>query len=312
MHSTIKAICISEARGTAKKCIGEAHFITDHGIEGDAHAGSWHRQVSLLSFEKIEEFRKRGADVDFGAFGENIVASGIDFRLLPVGTRLQVGTAVLQMTQIGKECHSHCAIYKSAGDCIMPREGVFAEVIQEGCAKAGDEIRILSYGEDLPWQAAVITLSDKGAAGEREDRSGPAVAERLRAAGYEVTEQILLPDDKRMLQKQLMRLADQRQLDLILTTGGTGFGPRDITPEATLAAADRLVPGIAEAVRAESMRITKRAMLSRAVSVIRGKTLIINLPGSPKACMESMDVFMDTIPHGLGLLRNTVSDCAGS
>lgn len=107
-----------------------------------------------------------------------------------------------------------------------------------------------------------------------------------------------------------MRLCDQRQLDLILTTGGTGCSPRDTTPEATLAVADRNVPGIAEAMRAASLKITPHAMISRAASVIRGKTLIINLPGSPRACMENMDVFMDTIPHAMGLLRNEVHDCA--
>ena len=144
----------------------------------------------------------------------------------------------------------------------------------------------------------------------REDKSGPVIAERLRQNGYEVIEQLLLPDDRARLEKELIRLCDQRQPDLILTTGGTGFSARDITPEATLAVAERQVPGIAEAIRTESMRITKRAMLSRAVSVIRGKTLIVNLPGSPKACMESMDVFLDTIPHGMGLLRGTVHDCA--
>ena len=107
---------------------------------------------------------------------------------------------------------------------------------------------------------------------------------------------MLIPDDERVLKQQLIRLCDQRQLDLILTTGGTGCSPRDITPEATLAVADKNVPGIAEAMRAASMKITPHAMISRAASVIRGKTLIINLPGSPKACMENMDVFMDTIP----------------
>lgn len=156
----------------------------------------------------------------------------------------------------------------------------------------------------------MITLSDKGARGEREDKSGPAIAERLKAAGYDVVEQLLLADDPSALKAQLIRLCDQRQLDLILTTGGTGFSPRDNTPEATLAVATRQVPGIAEAIRAESMKFTKHAMLSRAVSVIRGKTLIINLPGSPKACMESMDVFLDTIPHAMGLMRNEVQDCA--
>lgn len=161
-----------------------------------------------------------------------------------------------------------------------------------------------------PWQAAVITLSDKGARGERTDRSGPAIAQRLTESGYEVLEQLLLADDPAALKEQLIRLCDQRQPDLILTTGGTGFSPRDTTPEATLSVADRQAPGIAEAIRAASLTITRHAMLSRAVSVIRGKTLIINLPGSPKACMESMDVFMDALPHALALLRDEVQDCA--
>ena len=192
----------------------------------------------------------------------------------------------------------------------MPREGVFAKVIHGGVISVGDTMEIEPRETPLPWQAAVITLSDQGAAGMREDKSGPVIAERLRQNGYEVIEQLLLPDDRARLEKELIRLCDQRQPDLILTTGGTGFSARDITPEATLAVAERQVPGIAEAIRTESMRITKRAMLSRAVSVIRGKTLIVNLPGSPKACMESMDVFLDTIPHGMGLLRGTVHDCA--
>ncbi len=160
------------------------------------------------------------------------------------------------------------------------------------------------------WQAAVITLSDKGARGEREDKSGPAIAKRLKDSGYEVTEQLLIADEEELLKQHLVRLCDESKVDLILTTGGTGFGLRDRTPEATLAVAERNAPGIAEAIRAASLSITKHAMLSRAVSVIRGKTLIINLPGSPKACMESMDVFMDAIPHAMGLLRDEVQDCA--
>ncbi len=307
---TVIAICTSPARGTQKRAVKSAFFAADWGIQGDAHAGGWHRQVSLLSADKIEAFNQRGAGVEPGAFGENLVVKGVDFRALPVGTLLRCGDVLLEMTQIGKECHSHCEIYKKMGDCIMPREGVFARVLEPGVIRVGDEMIIAERTVPRPWQAAVITLSDKGARGQREDQSGPAIAQRLKAAGYEVVEQLLLADEPALLRQQLIRLADQRQLDLILTTGGTGFGPRDTTPEATLAVADRNAPGIAEAIRAASMQITPRAMLSRAVSVIRGKTLIINLPGSPKACMESMDVFLDTIPHAMGLLRGQVQDCA--
>ena len=304
------AICTSPARGTQKHQVPAARFTVEWGIEGDAHGGNWHRQVSLLSADKIAAFNARGANVQPGAFGENLVVEGFDFRALPVGTLLRCGDVLLEMTQIGKECHSHCEIFKRMGECIMPTQGVFARVLEPGEIRVGDEMEIQPRTEPRPWQAAVITLSDKGAKGERRDESGPAIANRLTEAGYEVVEQLLLADEAAPLKAQLMRLADQRQLDLILTTGGTGFGPRDITPEATLAVAHRNAPGIAEAMRAASLAITPRAMLSRAASVIRGKTLIINLPGSPKACMECMDVFLDTIPHAMGLLRGAVEDCA--
>jgi TatD DNase family protein len=118
--------------------------VANYGIKGDAHAGNWHRQVSLLSHAKIEGFRARGADVADGAFGENLVVDGIDFSGLPVGTLLVCGDVVMEMTQIGKECHSHCAIFKLMGDCIMPREGVFARVIQGGTIRVGDEMNVRS------------------------------------------------------------------------------------------------------------------------------------------------------------------------
>ncbi|MDO4270167.1 MAG: MOSC domain-containing protein [Eubacteriales bacterium] len=139
---TIKAICISDRRGIQKRPVDRAELIQDFGIENDAHAGKWHRQVSLLSYQRIEEFRARGAQVDFGAFGENLVVDGVDFRSLPVGTVLRVGSAVLQMTQIGKECHQRCAIYQQVGDCIMPREGVFACVLEGGEIRVGDEMYV--------------------------------------------------------------------------------------------------------------------------------------------------------------------------
>ena len=311
-RGTVRAVCISTARGTEKTPVEEGHFLVDFGIEGDAHGGKWHRQVSLLSYDKVEEFNRRGADVKDGAFGENLVVEGLDFRSMAVGTRLYAGTAVLEMTQIGKECHSHCAIYKKMGECIMPREGVFAKVIREGIIRPGDVMEAVPPAADRPFQAAVITLSDKGAKGERKDESGPAAAEMLTEAGYEVVEQLLLPDEPEQLKKQLIRLADGRQVDLILTSGGTGFSLRDQTPEATMAVADRNAPGIAEAIRSRSMEVTDRAMLGRGVSVIRGKTLIINLPGSPKAVRESLGFILGALGHGLGILRGSAGECGRS
>lgn len=305
----ILAICISEKKGVQKSPIDSAVLLKDWGIEGDAHGGKWHRQVSLLSFEKIEDFRAKGADVDFGAFGENLVVEGFDLRQIPVGSRFQIGDVLLELTQIGKECHSHCAIFHAVGDCIMPREGVFTKVLKGGSIKVGDEIQLLPLPDDRPFTAAVITLSDKGAQGEREDKSGPVIQEMLEGAGYSVIETLLLPDGIQPLADQLSRLADQRQVNVIFTTGGTGFSERDLTPEATIEVCDRMANGIAEAMRQYSLTITGRAMLSRAVSGIRKKTLIVNLPGSPKAVKESLEYILPQLDHGLDILRGTGGEC---
>lgn len=136
----IRAICISPGRGTPKSPIDEGEFIAGHGLKGDAHAGDWHRQVSLLALEKIDTFRSRGAEIEDGTFGENLVVEGMDFSYMPEGTILRSGEVVFEITQIGKECHNHCAIYKRVGDCIMPREGIFVKVIHGGTIKTGDEI----------------------------------------------------------------------------------------------------------------------------------------------------------------------------
>lgn len=306
----IIGICISKQRGTQKTQVPEAELLADWGIEGDAHGGKWHRQVSLLSYEKIQEFRERGAEISLGAFGENLIVEGYDFRTLPVGTRFRIGEAVLELSQIGKECHSHCEIYKKTGDCIMPREGVFTEVVTGGHIKTGDEVELLPPKKDRPFTAAVITLSDKGAAGERVDKSGPKAVKMAEAAGFSVKESLLLADDQKTLERHLIRLADQRQIDVVFTTGGTGFSERDRTPEATIAVCDRMANGITDAIRNYSMTITKRAMFSRAVSGIRKKTLIINLPGSPKAVEEALTFLLPELGHGLGILRGTEHECA--
>ena len=310
MQGTVRAVCTSPEKGTEKRPAEKGVFIRDFGIENDAHAGKWHRQVSLLSYDSVQEFNRRGADVKDGDFGENLLVEGIDLKNLPVGTILKAGTVTLRLTQIGKECHSGCAIRERTGDCIMPREGVFAEVLEGGEIRAGDGMSLQMPDPERPFRAAVITLSDKGARGERQDESGPAAAQMLTEAGYEVIETVLLPDEPELLKKELCRLADRRQADLIVTSGGTGFSPRDRTPEATMAVADRNAPGIAEYIRMRSMGITDRAMLSRGVSVIRKNTLIINLPGSPKAVRESLGFILDALSHGLKVLRNSVSECA--
>ena len=163
----------------------------------------------------------------------------------------------------------------------------------------------------MEYTAAVITISDKGARGERVDTSGPSLARMLEAAGYQVIHTAILPDERALIQEELIRCADEKRLSLVLTTGGTGFSPRDVTPEATLAVVERAAPGIPEAMRAESMRITPRGCLSREAAGIRGRTLIVNLPGSEKASRENLNAVLGAIGHGLDMLCSQGSaDCA--
>lgn len=305
----VVAVCISEKKGTAKKNVGECRFIENFGLENDAHAGKWHRQVSLLSHDEVEKFRARGANVADGAFGENLLVKGFDFKSLPVGTLLKCNDVVLEMTQIGKKCHSECAIFHQVGDCIMPREGVFARVLDGGSIKVGDELEIItSYPKKF--RAAIVTASDKGSTGERIDESGKVIKDILENDTYKVVSYALLPDDEDSIYGELVRCADMEKVDVIFTTGGTGMSPRDNTPEATLRAATKNVPGIAEAIRNYSMTITPRAMLSRAVSVMRNKTLIINLPGSPKAVKESLEYILPTLEHGIMIMKGLDGECA--
>jgi len=309
----IIAICTSAEKGTAKQKTERAEFLTDYGIKGDAHAGNWHRQVSLLSFQKIEEFRAKGATVKDGDFGENLIIAGIDLRSLPVGTILKSGEVILQITQIGKECHNHCAIYNVMGDCIMPREGVFAKVIRSGFISEGDEISVnneqLKNNRGRQYRVWIITASDKGFAGEREDVSASVIRRIAEAAGYTITGYTLLADNQADIENELKRICDNNLANLILTTGGTGFSLRDCMPEATMAIAHRSAPGIAEAMRSNSMTITKRAMLSRGAAVIRENTLIINLPGSPKAARENLEFIINELHHGLEILTGNKKEC---
>ena len=298
------AVCISKEKGTQKYRIPEGEFIEEWGLKDDAHAGKWHRQVSLLSYDEVEKFRQRGANVADGAFGENLLVKGFDFKTYPVGTIFKCNDVVLEITQIGKKCHSECEIFHQVGDCIMPREGVFARVLHGGEIHVDDELVV------YPFRAGIITASDKGSRGEREDLSGPTIAELIGQQGYYVCSSKILPDEEEDLYQEMVRLADEEKVDVIFTTGGTGLSPRDNTPEATLRAATTPVPGLAETIRAYSMQITPRAMLSRAVSVMRGQTLIINLPGSPKAVKESLEFLLPSLAHGIRIMKGEAGECA--
>ena len=300
----IVAVCTSAKKSERKKNVGESLLIKDQGLKGDAHAGFAHRQVSLLAEESIAKMTEKGLDVGPGDFAENLTTTGIDLVSLPIGTRLQAGPeAILRVTQIGKECHDRCAIYYQAGDCVMPREGIFAEVLLGGKIRVGDGLEIKNS-----YCFGVITASDKGACGEREDLSGPAVSKILLPWG-DVIDQVIVPDNRTAIAKVLLDMVS-KEVDAIFTTGGTGMSPRDFTPEATLDVVDRLVPGIAEAIRRETAEATAKAMLSRGVAGISGSTLIVNLPGSPKAVAECLAVLTPVLDHALDTVSGRGGECA--
>lgn len=307
MAGQVVAVCTSERKGVRKVNRGTVELQVEHGIVGDAHAGPWHRQVSLLAQESIDSMVAKGLNVGPGDFAENITTTGIELFTLPVGTILKMGPTIVEVTQIGKECHSHCAIYHQAGDCVMPREGIFVRVLSGGTVKVGDPIEVIQAA-----RCAVITASDKGARGERDDESGTVIRELLASINGAVVRYELVPDDKELLKQLLIEAADRDHLDLVVTTGGTGLTPRDVTPDATLEVIDQQVPGMAEAMRAESLKKTPRAMLSRAVVGIRKRTLIVNLPGSPKAVRECLAVLLPVLPHAIETLRGVSGDCGRS
>jgi molybdenum cofactor synthesis domain-containing protein len=301
---TLLHVCISSKKGIAKHEIPSAKLLLDYGMEADAHAGQWHRQVSLLAHTDIEFMRAKGLTLKTGAFGENLVIDGVNTDELGVGSQLRVGPVLLELTQVGKVCHTRCAIYYTTGDCIMPRTGLFARVVEAGEVTAGMPVEIVHRVDRSTLQAAVITVSDRCSAGQTVDTAGPAVAALLSGElGARIAWTKLVPDEVSEIAEAIKDFSERR-VDIILTAGGTGPDVRDVTPEATRKVLDRELPGLAEAMRAASSAKTPNAWLSRAVAGIRRKTLIVNLPGSKKAAVENLEAILPVIPHAVKILRH--------
>lgn len=310
-RGTVVSVNISRIKGENKLPVGSGRLEADSGLAGDAHAGDWHRQVSMLALESIESMRDKGLDVGPGDFAENLTIAGLKLPAIPVGTRINIGAAVLEVTQIGKECHEPCDIYRRAGECVMPGEGIFARVVAGGAVGEGDVVELqVQPREGTECSAAVLTVSDRGHAGSRPDDSGDLLEYLLRDFGATVVSRTVVPDEREMIETALIGFCEEGEVDLVLTSGGTGLGPRDVTPEATREVIEREAPGFAEAIRAASKTDDPRTLLSRAVSGIRGRTLIINLPGSPRACSESFDIIRPALSHGLEVLRGSCGECA--
>lgn len=308
----IEAICVSQRKGERKTPVATATFVVGLGIQGDAHSGNWHRQVSLLDADDIAQVRRVGLpDLAPGAFAENIVVSGVPLAELGLGTRLRLGAGVvLSITQIGKRCHSPCQIYSLTGDCIMPRRGLFAVVEEGGELATGGEATVVQHVPRRTLQAVVLTISDRCSRSESTDTAGPATAallcDGLKAHVFAAE---LLPDERDLISQRLRHYCDGHSIDLVITAGGTGFAPRDVTPEATRDVVERFAPGLDEAMRAASLTKSPHAVLSRGASGIRGSTLIINLPGSQRAALENLSVVLAALPHALAALRGEITDC---
>ncbi|MBN1141220.1 MAG: MOSC domain-containing protein [Deltaproteobacteria bacterium] len=303
---TVVAVNISTEKGTVKHPVPRI-VLDAAGIRGDAHAGSWHRQISLLAQESVEEFNKlspTGRKITSGEFAENILTRGLDLREFAPLDRLMIGAVELEVTQIGKKCHGDsCAIYREVGSCVMPHEGIFTRVIRGGEVRPGDAIRFMPR----PLKIRVLTLSDRASRGEYQDQSGPAVVEELKAffackRWHAEIEAEILPDDETLLEEAL-RAAAAAKTAFVFTTGGTGIGPRDITPEVVTRMADKIVPGVMEGIRVKYGLEKPNALLSRSVAAVSGETVIFTLPGSVKAVQEYLSELTKIMEHMLFMLH---------
>jgi len=297
------AVNISERKGEIKTPIARA-VVGEFGIAGDAHAGPWHRQVSLLAQESVDRFaQSAGRAFNPGDFAENLTTQGLDLADASLLDRFRIGDVELEVTQIGKRCHGDgCAVFQAVGRCVMPKEGLFCRVLGGGAVQPGDGI--VQVKRRL--RCLVVTLSDRASGGEYEDRSGPrAVAclhEHFAGTRWRLAlRREVLPDDAERL-RALLR-AESPACDVIVTTGGTGIGPRDVTPDVVIGLADRLVPGVMEAIRVKFGTAHPSAVLSRSVAALMDRTLIYALPGSVRAVEEYLGEILKTIEHAVCMVH---------
>lgn len=304
MKIKILSVNTSEKKGTIKKPVASIQ-LSEIGVAGDAHSGKWHRQVSLLAAESISKFSaEAGRKIQYGEFAENITTEGLLLHECKPLDRFRNDNLELEVTQIGKKCHGdNCNIFKEVGNCVMPKEGIFARVIRNGELRAGDELEYLPKIINI----RIITLSDRASAGEYADKSGPQIKNLSEKFFAEIRRQTaiinhLIPDHPELL-TNLIKNAISEGADVIFTTGGTGIGPRDITPETVRPILDKEIPGIMELIRVKYGMEKPAALLSRSIAGVSGKTLIYCLPGSVKAVTEYCNEILPTIEHSIYMLE---------
>lgn len=300
----IQSLNISTEKGTVKTPVDRVE-INETGVKGDAHAGYWHRQVSLLgveSLKKAEDQNKR--KFNFGDFGENITTEGIELHKCNILDQFQCGDVLLEVTQIGKKCHTGCEIMQKVGSCIMPIEGIFCRVLQGGELKLGESLTYIPKEIKI----SVITLSDRASKGIYEDKSGP-FAEKFLTDFFtggnrpvKIISHVISDDEKKLEQLILQSVNDNT--DIIITTGGTGIGSRDITPDVVKKLMDKEIPGIMELIRYKYGSQKPNALISRSVAGTIRKSLIYTLPGSVKAVNEYLLEISKTLEHSLRMIND--------
>lgn len=302
---SVQSLNISVKKGTTK-IPGQHAIFSSQGMEGDAHSGSWHRQVSILGVESIKKQEDRlGRPLGFGEFAENITTEGMQLHKTRPLDRFESNGLVLEVTQIGKKCHGEgCIIFKETGNCVMPKEGIFCRVISGGELNVGD---IMTYVQKT-FKVKVITLSDRAHAGVYTDRSGDYLTQELgnwfnkTEWSNEVTK-VILPDDSDGFNRELEQSISEKT-DLIISTGSTGIGSRDIAPRIIQNHLDMKLPGIMEMVRIKYGSENPRALLSRSIAGVAGKTLLFGLPGSTKAVKEYLQEILKILQHTVYMIHD--------
>lgn len=283
----VESVNISAKKGAVKKPVPSVN-VTEKGIINDAHSGSWHRQVSMLSASNSR--------ITPGEFAENLTISGFDLTEACLLDRFRIGNVLLELTQIGKKGHVE--------NCIISKEGVFCRVLEAGVIKPGDEIEYIPFTLSFK----IITLSDRAYRGEYEDLSGPAIEERIlktfNTDNWRIDfNRVIIPDEAEQLKNEIT--ASCRACDsVIITTGGTGVGPRDITPDTVKPMLEKELPGIMEYIRCTYGAKFPNALVSRSVAGVIGETQVFTLPGSVKAAKEYCDEILKTIEHTLFMLKS--------
>lgn len=302
----VVSVNISEEKGTSK-IPKEQVEVNESGIVGDAHSGNWHRQVSLLAKEDIDRFSildAEGRNFLPGEFAENITTSGIDFKKVAIFDRFKIGEVELEVTQIGKMCHGDgCSIYVEVGKCVMPKSGIFTRVVKDGVINKNDVIEYFPR----PLKIKIVTLSDRAFKGDYEDKSGPVIKEMLSEyftgkRWHVQYDYKLITDNKELLTNEL-EVAVNDDFDFVFTTGGTGIGHKDITPEVVSSFVDKVIPGIMENIRLKFYEKIPSSILSRSIAGVKGTTIIFSLPGSVKAVQDYLSEIQKILEHAILMLH---------